>query len=249
MSAFIRSMVRDLFHRVGFDVHRYRPPAASPASTLLRFGVEAIFDIGANIGTSGIAFRAAGFQGPIVSFEPVAHLFDELSRRSQGDPLWRVEALALGASPGLADINVTAGLGNASSLLAMTDNVRRHAPDQQVIRSESVRVSTVDEVVKKYYPHGDRLFLKIDVQGYERHVLEGSQATLPRILGLKLELSLVENYSGESLLVEMLPFLYSLGFRAVTIEPAWINRTTGEIFQVDLTCFRTDRTPASPTTA
>jgi FkbM family methyltransferase len=247
MSAFIRSMVRDLFHRIGLDVHRYQPPPASPASSLLRYGVDTIFDIGANVGSSGIGFRAAGFQGPIVSFEPVPHLFDELSRRAQEDPLWRVEALALGASPGLADINVTAGLGNASSLLAMTDNVRRHAPDQRVIRSELVRVSTVDEVVKKHYPQGDRLFLKIDVQGYERRVLEGSQSTLPRILGLKLELSLVENYSGESLLVEMLPLLYSLGFRAVAIEPAWVNRTTGEIFQVDLTCFRTDRMLASLT--
>jgi len=179
--------------------------------------------------------------GPITSFESLSHLFAELERRSRADPRWRAEQLALGASPGLAEMNVTAGPGYASSLLPMTDNVRTHAPDQPVVRSESVRVSTIDEVVKQHYPSGDRLFLKIDVQGYERRVLEGARATMPRIVGLRLELSLVENYRGESLLVEMLPMLYALGFRAVAIETAWANPTTRELFQVDVTCFRTDR--------
>ena len=240
MSATLRSALRGLFQRMGLDVRRHRP-APSLVSPLALYEVEAIFDIGANVGTSVAAFRAAGFDGPITSFEPLPHLFAELERRSRADPRWRAEQLALGASPGLAEMNVTAGPGYASSLLPMTDNVRTHAPDQPVVRSESVRVSTIDEVVKQHYPSGDRLFLKIDVQGYERRVLEGARATMPRIVGLRLELSLVENYRGESLLVEMLPMLYALGFRAVAIETAWANPTTRELFQVDVTCFRTDR--------
>jgi hypothetical protein len=65
---------------------------------------------------------------------------------------------------------------------------------------------------------------------------------LPRIVRLKLELSLVENYRGECLLTKMLPCLYDEGFRTVAIEPGWSNPVTREVFPVDLTCFRVERT-------
>jgi FkbM family methyltransferase len=216
-------------------------PPASQVSLLELYGVDAIFDIGANIGMSAEAYRAAGFSGPIVSFEPVPSLYAELERRSQDDPLWQAAPLALGSERGFADIHVTGGHAGATSLLKMTDNVVTHAPDQVVVRTQRIEVSTLDDVIGEYYPHGDRLFLKIDVQGYERRVLDGARKSLPRVVGMKLELSLVENYRGETLLTEMLPLIYDLGYRAVSIERAWGNEKTQEIFQVDLTCFRVER--------
>ncbi len=42
-------------------------------------------------------------------------------------------------------------------------------------------------------------FLKLDVQGYERTVLEGAAATIPALVGLQLETSVVELYDGETL--------------------------------------------------
>jgi FkbM family methyltransferase len=205
------------------------------------YGVDAIFDIGANIGMSAESYRAAGFRGPIVSFEPVPSLYAELKRRSQADQLWHTVPLALGSQCGHAEIHVTGGHAGATSLLQMTDNVVKHAPDQAVVDTQRIELSTVDDVMAEHYPDGDRLFLKIDVQGYERQVLEGAQQSLPRIVGMKLELSLVENYLGETLLTEMLPMLYDLGYRAVCIERAWGNDSTQEIFQVDVTCFRVER--------
>jgi hypothetical protein len=123
----------------------------------------------------------------------------------------------------------------------MTENVIKNAPDQAVTHTERIEIKTLDDVIAEYYPAGERLFLKIDVQGYERQVIEGARKSLPRIVGMKLELSLIENYRGETLLTEMLPILYDLGYRAVSIERAWGNETTREIFQVDVTCFRVDR--------
>lgn len=235
----LRSPIRNALRLVGLDVHRYNP---QPRPCLLDlYGVETIFDIGANVGMSAEAFRASGFRHTIVSFEPIRALYVELERRARSDPLWHTEQLALGSQSGYADIHVTGGHALASSLLEMTDNFVVHWSDHRVVRSERVQVSTIDEVINKHYPGGDRLFLKIDVQGYERRVLDGARTSLPRIVGMKLELSLVENYRGESLLMDMLPLIYSLGFRAVAIEKAWANESTRELVQVDVTCFRTER--------
>src|SRR5262245_65467035 len=112
------------------------PP--SPVALLERYGVETIFDIGANVGMSAESYRTAGFHGPIVSFEPVPSLYAELLRRSQSDPLWRVVPLALGGQCGHADIHVTGGHAGATSLLTMTENVVKHAPDQAVLYSQRI---------------------------------------------------------------------------------------------------------------
>jgi hypothetical protein len=84
------------------------------------------------------------------------------------------------------------------------------------------------------------------VQGYEKKVLEGGLRSIDRIVGLKMEMSLVKNYQGESLLLEMLPFVYSLGFRLVHFENNWSNDVSRELYQVDGVFFRTDKVSDAP---
>ena len=50
----------------------------------------------------------------------------------------------------------------------------------------------------------------------------------------------METYENEILIYEMLPYLYSLGFRLMGIEAAWSNRATQEVYQVDGFLFRAD---------
>ncbi len=207
---------------------------------LTLYGVDTIFDIGAHAGQSGDHFRSLGFKGKIVSFEPIRYLFDKLEAKAHRDPLWDVENVALGLNAGKAEINVSGGHGGASSLLEMTDNVIDNAPDQKVSRKEQVEVVTLSSMLAKHYPCGDRCFLKIDVQGYEKYVLEGGLDSLDRVIGMKVELSLVENYKGELLLNDMLPFLHELGFRSVSFENGWRNTNSGELYQVDYIVFRTE---------
>jgi FkbM family methyltransferase len=211
-------------------------------STLLAlYAVDTIFDIGANAGVSGEYFRELGFEGPIVSFEPVSRLYRQLERRATQDPRWSCEHAALGDVEGELTINVSDTNGGASSFLAMTDNIRRHAPELQFIGQERVRVTTIDSVIDRYYPRGDRLFLKLDVQGYEKRVLEGARGSLARVVGMKIEMSIVKNYEDELLLCDMLPYLYDLGFRLTSIENGWANVATQELYQIDGILFRPER--------
>lgn len=237
----IESRIRTLFRRFGLDIHRYYRDEPHESKLLKMYGVEAIFDIGANIGQSAQGFRSYGFGGKIVSFEPVDHLFSVLSECAQIDANWFAEKLALGAVATTSNIFVSGGHAGASSMLEMTDLVSELAPDQAVTHQQRVDVSTVDEMVKKHYPNGDRLFLKLDVQGYEAQVLAGAAIAFSKIVGMRLELGLVESYRGESLLYDVLPSMYRQGFRAVAMEPAWVNDKTDELLQMNVTLFRVER--------
>ncbi len=84
------------------------------------------------------------------------------------------------------------------------------------------------------------------MQGYERNVLEGARETLDRIVGLRIELSLLKCYQSEPLLCDMLPYLQSLGFSLAGIEPAWSDPRTQEVFQLDGMFVRTDRLIQKP---
>ena len=238
----MKKIVKRGVNLFGLDLKRHipRPPHTLP--TLLElYGVETVFDLGANIGMSGQYLRNLGFRGKIVSCEPVARYYEELKRNSARDPQWLCERVAVGDAEGESEINVTGGSGGASSFLTMTPAVTEHAPELAVVAHERVRVTTLDALARKHYPAGDRLFLKLDVQGYERNVLEGGRATLDRVVGMRIELSVLKCYEGEPLLCDMLPYLYGLGFSLAGIEPAWSDKRTQEVFQLDGMFFRTDR--------
>ena len=238
----MKKIVKRGVNLFGLDLKRHipRPPHTLP--TLLElYGVETVFDLGANIGMSGQYLRNLGFCGKIVSCEPVARYYEVLKRNSARDPLWLCEQVAVGNKEGESEINVTGGGGGASSFLTMTPAVTEHAPELAVVGRERVRVTTLDALARKHYPAGDRLFLKLDVQGYERNVLEGGRETLERVVGMRIELSVLKSYEGEPLLCDMMPYLYGLGFSLAGIEPAWSDKRTQEVFQLDGMFFRTDR--------
>ncbi|MBS0152810.1 MAG: FkbM family methyltransferase [Nitrospira sp.] len=238
----LKRTVQALLGNFGLEVRRKQVQRKTKFETLLmQYQVDMVFDIGANIGQCGPWFRWIGFDKTIVSFEPISHLFQQLSQNAKSDPKWLVEKVALGEKDGVGVINVSGGHGGASSILTMTEHVVKNAPDQAVIRQEEIAITTVEKMMRKYYPEGDRLFLKIDAQGYETRVIEGIGSELPRIIGMKLEMSLVENYRGELLMVDMLPRLKNMGFHLVEFENGWSNEKTGEMHQVDGVFFRTDR--------
>lgn len=242
MDSAVKRIIRQACHLAGLDIKWYIPRPRHTLPTLLElYGVDAIFDIGANNGVSGEYFRNIGFGKKIVSFEPVGHFYQQLERKAAKDRLWFCENVAVGDSEGELEINVSGGSGGASSFLEMTDNLRENAPELAFTGRQVVRVRTVDSLVGRYYPEGERLFLKIDVQGYERNVLEGERRSLGRVVGMKVEMSVVKNYEDEPLIYDMLPYLYGLGFRLAGIEAGWSNLATQEIYQVDGLLFRTDR--------
>jgi len=207
------------------------------------YDVDAIFDIGANVGNSGTRFRQMGFEGPIVSFEPVASLYAQLSDRARHDELWRTVQVGLGTEHGTAEIQLSGVRHTASSLLPMTpalaDYFAAYDPQHGPAGVETIALCRLETFIASHYPLGDRLFLKLDVQGYEKQVLAGAGDGLQRVVGLKLEMSVVPLYEGEVPYAQTIAELAARGFALCGFENGHTDPGTGVLCQVDGIFFRT----------
>lgn len=198
---------------------------------------DGIFDVGANIGMSAEGYINMGLNVAIYSFEPVSHLFKRLESKAKFASGWSAYQLGVGERKQKLDINVSGGHGGASSFLNMTDELKSLAPDQKVIRKESVEMVSLTDFYNEHALDHKRIFLKIDVQGFELNVIKGSKAILDKIVGIKLEASIVKQYVEEPDLYEILPYLKSLGFSVYKFEEGWRNPVTKELLQVDIFLF------------
>ena len=221
-------------YKRGFEIRRH--PATRRQKMLAARGVDLVLDVGGADGGFGTILRQWGYAGRIVSFEPLANSFAELSAHIAKDPLWTARNHALGDEAGEAQINVASN-STSSSLLPMQDSHRAAEPNVDIVRQETIRVERLDDVVADIIRPEDTVYLKIDTQGFERHVLAGGQQTLARSVGLQLELSFVSLYEGGMLANEAISMAYDAGFHLEVIEQGWAS-PTGQMLQADGIFFR-----------
>lgn len=215
---------------------RYLDPALP--ELLRHFGIDLVFDVGANTGQYALELIEAGYEGRIVSFEPLSTAHPQLLAASQGHDGWTVEDRgALGAEAGTATLHVAGNL-QSSSLLGMLDTHVDAAPASRYVDAETVTVRTLDEAGAPHAAAARAPFLKLDVQGFEDRVLAGATTLLPRIRGIQVEMSLVPLYEGEPAFEWWLARLRSLGFDLWRIWPGFSDPRTGRTLQVDGMFFR-----------
>lgn len=239
----LQSKVSNFLNSFGFNLSRYQKNSLKECLRLYR--VDTIFDIGANKGDSVVNFRYLGYKGKVISFEPIKKLYDKLEEKAKKSKNWTVENFALGDKVEEKTFNVSGGDGSSSSFLEMDETLIAAAPDQKYILTETVKCSTLSEMVKKHYPKGNRLFLKIDVQGFEKNVLEGGLDVLDNVIGIQIELSIKKQYKGELLYNEMIDYLEQKGFSLIRFENVWYHQVSRELYQVDAVFFRVDKVPLS----
>ena len=194
--------------------------------------INLILDVGAHNGLYGQELREDGYRGRMVSFEPLKKPYHELGKKVKVDPLWECESVALGDSVGEEEINISGHL-TSSSILSITEAHIDASPSSGTIDTEIIKVTTLDTIREKYIRHDDKIFMKVDVQGYEKHVLNGASETLKNIRVLEMELSLSTMYEGGPIMVEMLDILKNIGFDLVAINPVFSNPISGYLLQAD----------------
>jgi FkbM family methyltransferase len=230
----MRGAIRKVLHRLGVDVVRYdgRHFVARRRIEVIRSTrATLVVDVGAGSGQFVGWLRDAGYDGRIVSFEPVAEAFARVERRAGEDSSLACHRIALGEREGEAIIN-RAGNIWSSSLLPMTARQRDVAPESAYVAEESVRLARLDalEIVQP----DDRVYLKIDVQGAEGAVLDGAAGVFDRVVAVELELSFVELYEGQELLTVLHERLRRAGFALVWLgEAVFRDPSSGEILAMD----------------
>lgn len=235
--------IKRLARALGVDIRAYRP-ARSEAARLARMlechGIDTVLDVGANIGQFARHLRSIGYRGRIICFDPLTEAHKALAELARRDPALIVAPrMALGENTGEIEINVSANL-ESSSLLRVTDAHLAAEPRVRTVEAEKVPLRRLDDAALPYLSTGSRVFLKIDVQGYEIPVLRGAERLLPQVSGLQLELSLHPLYEGEPLFREVIDTVESLGFALHDLNPCFSDDATGRTYQVDGVFFRTD---------
>jgi len=245
---FIKKLIKAILKNVfGIEVcwTRNLPPSAAQVaamqivSSLRKFEIDLVLDVGANKGQFASEIRQCGYAGRIVSFEPLSQAHDELMQSSRGDAKWDAyPRCALGDHVGEVEINI-AGNSESSSILPMLESHRSAAPGSAYQGKEIVPIKTLDAVAGQYLKDARAPFLKIDTQGFEWQVLDGARETLPYIKGILVELSLVPLYEGQRLWREVIERLEAEGFTLWAFKPVFSDQATGRTLQVDGIFYRT----------
>jgi FkbM family methyltransferase len=251
VGGFARRLVKRTLRALGFELRRVRsvvPPAApvKPPQVyahlvgLLRSGdVECVIDVGAHEGGFASFLRGAGWEGPIVSFEPVSASFDRLRARAAQDPLWTVHKVALGRVDGTATIRVTGNSDFSSFLEPSSFAVSTWPEASALVAEEIVDVHRLDvkfaEVVAPLI--APRTFLKMDTQGFDLEVFAGASGCLDQVVGIMSELSFQPVYQGMPHFLEALATYEQAGFLVTGFFPISRDRL-GRIIENDCVMIR-----------
>jgi FkbM family methyltransferase len=210
----------------------YRDPGARRAALCACQRITLVLDVGANAGQYAGRLRAAGYAGRIVSFEPVAEPFEQLRRAAQKDPQWCPMRIALGDREGPGSLQVSRTT-LASSFLRMRPRHVQLLPESRVVRTEVVDVTTLDAVWDRVVETTDRVYLKLDVQGFELSVLRGATRSLGDIVLLEAELSLQALYYDAPSYDRVVGYLDEAGYRLVSLCEGPEDARTGEMLEFD----------------
>lgn len=234
----VRLLVRRIARRRGYDVVEYPGTSFRRRLKLMRhFQVDLVLDIGADTGEYVAKLRRYGYEGWVVSFEPLPSSFAELRYNAGTDPLWETANFALGERDGRAALHI-AGNAHSSSLHDMRPAHVEAAPQSAYVDAEEVDVRRLDSVFGEYRGDARRIYVKVDVQGAEREVLAGAARVMRDIAGVQLEMSLIPLYDGQALFPELLDFMTRHGFTLMSLEPGFADERTGQLLQVDGVFFR-----------
>ena len=202
-----------------FDLHlarRYSLPVHNRNELIRCLEVNRILDVGAHTGESVLELLALGWSGQADSFEPDARSFPELEQRASSHEWWSVHRIAIGDREATANLHLSKN-EISSSLRAMTDAHLRAAPDSVNTGSVEVGMRRLDDAIA--VETEDRIFLKIDVQGFESEVLAGASRVLSNVVLAQIELSFLPLYEGQSLWIDVVSTMSRHGFTLCEMLP------------------------------
>lgn len=148
-----------------FKILRFIPNGLYLSLDLKRTGesIDTIFDVGANVGQSCVAFHKSFPMSKIYSFEPVEPIFNALAVNARNYPSITAVNLALGEKKEILNID----LQDYSEINSLKRRIDEHNNNHATVTVETganfCRLNGVTAIS----------LLKIDTEGYELEVLKG----------------------------------------------------------------------------
>jgi FkbM family methyltransferase len=209
----MKSLAFKALRGLGLDVRQARKhPSLADFLKIRR--VSVVYDVGANVGQFGLALRRRRYQGRIVSVEPVKDAFDRLKQIAAADGNWEATRCAVGAVEGQITINVSRN-SQFSSVKPPAATAPSIDPNSEIVGAECVDSRRLDSLIRDSGPS----LIRIDTQGFEREVLAGASVALSRVVGVLMELPIINIYEDHWYLPEALDYMRNLGFLLCQMEP------------------------------
>lgn len=238
----MKKLILSVINHFGYDVVKGRSPYVLEQQNynilLKSYAIDIILDIGANVGQYAESIITNGYEGEVISFEPMPKEHKILQQKSSIYKNWNVYLpVALGEKEEEIKFNISKN-SVSSSMLKLTDYVMSTSPDTQYISEITVPMISLDSIFDELTQSFRRPFLKLDVQGAEQQVLLGAKNSIGKISGLHVEFSLRSLYDGQANMSELYMNIISLGFNPVYFMPHGTFDTAGRMLQVDVLFFR-----------
>ena len=200
--------------------------------------IDCVFDVGANEGQFTKELRHYGFEGKILSFEPILSVHKKLLKNSNKDDEWEVyKPVALGNQNIDNFINISKNSVSSSILDISVEHVE-NAPDSIFVEKQPIQERKLDDIFPELNVEEKNLFLKIDTQGYEFKVIQGAEKILKEFKGILVEVSLSQLYEGQKDWLDIIDFIKSKGFSLWSIDRGFSNKKNGKTLQIDLCFFK-----------
>ncbi len=232
----VESLVRKLFWRLGLDVKRATLPGTSTGLmlNLLEFSqADLVLDVGANEGQFATELLSYRPNQPILSFEPGSEAHRKLNQFARRFPNWVVaDRVALGAERGRSTLNLTQN-SQCASLRKVAEAGPKLGTLFDAAGCEDVNVERLDCFSSPRIERAKRMYLKMDVQGFENEVFTGARNLLDRIEAIQVELSMKEVYEGQHVGLASLQQFIDGGYALYGISNGWRDRDTQHLIQFD----------------
>jgi FkbM family methyltransferase len=189
-------------------------------TVIRRLGMDLALDVGANEWASAV--RTSGYAGTILSFEPDPRAISILRKNMQNDQEWKLYETALGNETSELIMfqfpEMVEGMSSLKRPLNFTKFGEEIVSSKDLIHEVLVPVRRLDDLLEDIEFGNKKIHLKIDVQGFEMEVLQGSPCLLEKCSSVEIEMPLVNFYDGAVQFLELSKLLIDLGFTASTIQ-------------------------------
>ena len=189
---------------------------------IAHFDIDCVFDVGANAGQYARMLRErAKYSGPIVSFEPVPHLAQQLRVDAASCNNWYIREAALDRNAGSARLTVTHD--SQFSSLRNVSKLGRSMFHKHVEVSDEIEVAT-STLALEFRHWRDHLgflrpYLKMDTQGNDLAVAEGAGDLLREFVAIQAELAIHKLYDDIPDLAQAISFFRHQGFEPSAFAP------------------------------
>ena len=237
ISTKVKNSVNKLLKIFNLYIQKNHPgidPEDQLCKVLIFFKINYIIDIGANTGQFCEGVYTNGYNGDIISFEPLSSAYKDLVINSREFPNWEVyKRCAIGNINGKIKINISQN-SVSSSILTVSDKHLNASKSSKYIGFEDTEIYKLDTVFSNINKIVSKnIFLKIDTQGYEWDVLLGADLVLKQTSVILCELSYDNLYDGQKQWMEIVIKLKSLGFELWAIQYGLTDPISGRSLQSD----------------